>query len=277
MRKFYIIIAMIFALTNTWANTNNELQKDHIDIDGIRVIDISTDSGDIEIIPEERSDIYLELTTYRKGPDLIIREGKTTVIDVKQPFFTLFNIGKRQVKLKVFIPYTYNKELIVNSASGDLDISDLSLLKLKTHLSSGDLNGTRLEVNKADISSSSGDITMDLIKIDNLDIRLSSGSLILDNFIGQIDGHSSSGDVDIMLERLTGNIDFRLSSGDFYLDTNETNPNVTLDLSTSSGSIDVDFPVTISQSKNRKTFDGHSGSGKYQINLNLSSGNIIIK
>ncbi len=275
-RNFYTIIFLILA-TNLFAITNSEKTSDNINISGVNKIAISSDVGDITVVPEGRDDIYVELLTYKNGPKLIVEKGNKVKIEAKMPRFRWFGVKKEKVELKVFIPQNYNGNLDIHSSSGDIMFSDMDVDDLYIQLSSGDLVLNDVVTNKSKIGASSGDITINNSNMSFLDIHLSSGKLVIDNFEGEIEGRSSSGDVDIQLNKLTAPINYHLSSGDFELQISQSEISANLDLKTSSGEIEIDFPILMKSSKKRHAISGTVGDGQHLIKVSCSSGDIFIR
>lgn len=277
MKNLTIPFMLLFTVTSLFSNSNSESKKVKVNLTGVQNLELITSSGDIEIITEYRDDIYIDFKSYNNGPQLFIDRGKTLKIVVKQVGFKIFTFNRGNVKLKVIIPKKYDENLNAHSSSGDIYISDLKLKDLNIKLSSGDLTAENLVINNGKLNASSGDMELNNIGIEKLKVSLSSGKLELNGFIGEIIGELSSGSADITLKELTGNIDFRLSSGDFRMTLNENEVNAKLNLRTSSGDIEVGFPVLVTKSKNNRAFIGTSGNGKYNITVLNSSGDIDIK
>lgn len=254
-------------------NAKSVIIEEHLSLNGVNHIIINSDTGDVDLIQESRNDIHVELETTKDATKLIIEEGKSLKIRVKRPFL---GVRPYTAKLTVRIPLNYNKSLDLNASSGDVTIPQLKLDKLEVNLSSGHFNGSDFQLDEAKISDSSGHITLDNSDIKKLKLNASSGHVTVNSFTGLIDGQSSSGNVEINLADFVNDIKFKLSSGRFILNSPDSKLDAELNLRTSSGNIEVDFPVTISKKGTNNSLKGKCGNGKYKIDVQNSSGNIIL-
>jgi lia operon protein LiaG len=273
--KFLIIMGLfVLSYFSIFANGVSEKNKERVSLFGVDALEIYTSSGDIEIVTENRDDIYLELQSYRNGPELFIDKGRTLKVEVKKPKYRLFNFSSGKVKLTVVIPRDFNKYLKTVSSSGDVDISKLDMDELEIRLSSGDLTANNITSKSAKLNASSGDMDLENIDVDDLEVSLSSGSLEIDKFSGKLNGRLSSGSVSMNIDRLENDIELRLSSGSVKINFDENDLNAELELRTSSGDIEVDFPVLVTGKQKDNRLTGTSGDGKYKINITCSSGDI---
>jgi lia operon protein LiaG len=276
--KLLMFLSILFVGTNVHANGTREDSKEEIKIDGVDNIELITSSGDIEVITERRNNILVELVSYKNGPKLFIDRGRSLKIEVKKKAFPLISFSRRgRVKLTVTIPEQYRETLVVKSSSGDVYLEKMELDDLEVNLSSGDLTVKEITANEGSFKTSSGDQELEDLTIENLDLYLSSGSLSLIGDIDNINARLSSGSADVKLEELTGDMDFRLSSGDFLMEFIDEDVDAELDLKTSSGEINVGFPVTIEESGRGKELSGTAGSGDYMIVVQNSSGDITLR
>ncbi len=272
----YTITVLLFGLCylSLFANGITEDDKQRISLSGVNSIELYTSSGDIEIVTENRNDIYIELKSYRNGPELFIEKGRTLKIEVKKPRFRLFDFNRGEVKLTIVLPNDYNDNLKTVSSSGDVNVTGLELENLDIKLSSGDLTAEDITAENAKLSASSGEMELKKLKMEDLEVSLSSGSLEIDGFTGRLSGRLSSGSVDMKIDKLVDDIELRLSSGSVEIDFSENDLDAELELRTSSGDIEVDFPVLITDKQKDNRLTGKVGNGKYKINITCSSGDI---
>lgn len=252
-------------------NAKSVIIEENLSLSGVKTITINSDTGDVNIIQERRTDVHVELETTKGATKLIVEEGSNLKVRVKRPFFGTIPYS---AKLTVRVPSEYSKSLNINASSGDVSISELELYNLKVNLSSGHFNGSEFKIDEAKISNSSGHINLNNSDIKKLILDASSGHIKLDGFTGKIEGQSSSGNVDIILDDLIDDIKFRLSSGKFTLKSPNSKIDARLNLRTSSGIIKADFPVTIDGMNKNNSLEGISGEGKYSFDVQNSSGNI---
>ena len=161
--------------------------------------------------------------------------------------------------------------------SGDIRLTDISGLA-KVETVSGDVVGSRL-LGGARIETTSGDVTLTSgdgeIVVDN-----TSGTIVLaDVRSDAVRAESVSGDVRFQgTIATTGQYEFSSHSGNIRL-TLPPSAGALLTLSTYSGSINSDFPITLQQSSSgseEKQLQFRLGSGSARIVAESFSGNIII-
>lgn len=112
---------------------------------------------------------------------------------------------------------------------------------------------------KVVINGSSGNISSDQLSTSNLDIETESGniSLVFDNFHSDVHVVTSSGNVTLIL--------------------NEEQPDVQLKSKTVSGNNMISIPISENESQDKKVVEGISGKGKFKIDINTISGDIIVR
>ena len=75
-----------------------------------------------------------ELECYKLGDTLVIKQVNKTHMS--------FGFFSSDIKLDVYVPSNYNKDIKLVSFSGDININGYKLNKLQCNLSSGDINIT---------------------------------------------------------------------------------------------------------------------------------------
>lgn len=157
----------------------------------------------------------------------------------------------------------------LGSASGDIEVSDVRGALTAT-TSSGDVD-VRGAVDAMSVESTSGDIQARPVPRGAV-IRTSSGTVVLRDAAGGLDVESSSGSVSIGLVDPLERVAVSTSSGDVRARYGSRS-GCTLDLKTSSGTIDVKLPVEM-RSASRRTLRGKVGDGAVAVRLQTASGDI---
>ncbi|WP_404330995.1 DUF4097 family beta strand repeat-containing protein [Mesobacillus maritimus] len=269
----YIIFSNFPVLSLLGFNsTNNQSAEITERIDSI---EIQTTSVPTTIIPENREDLSVDYDG--KGTVKIDHKGDTVKVEVTGPTFSFFSIN-RNANLKIFIPEDYNRNMEIKVGSGTLELSGpskenpMKLDKLEITLGSGKLELRNLIVNHIDHKGSSGKVDVDNIQSTASSFDMSSGKLNIHNYSGAIDAEVSSGEMNIQIDELNGHSSVKASSGRINLDLPD-DADFTLMGKTSSGTINSEFDLTDENiSKNR--LEGKYGTGKYKLDLQVSSGNI---
>lgn len=244
------------------------------------MIEINVASVSTTIIPEDRKDLKAVYTGKEK---LTVRDsGNTIEVSVKNKWFNWFNWApfSKKKELKIYIPETYNHNMNIDLGSGNIHFSGPSknkpmhLNQLHVEIGSGNLHLTNMVVKDFEHDVSSGNVNIDSLKADSGTFDVSSGNLEVKHYTGPIEADVSSGRLSIQVEQLLDSITIDVSSGVVNLDLPD-DADFTLDGDISSGLISNDFPLT-SKEQSKHNLKGKHGTGKFPINLDVSSGNIRI-
>ncbi|MEH7335047.1 DUF4097 family beta strand repeat-containing protein [Neobacillus drentensis] len=246
-----------------------------------KVIKVDVSSVSTIIIPEDRDDLKAVYTGKQK---LNIREnGDDVEVSLKSKWFDWFNWGpfSEKKKLKIYIPEDYNQNMEIDLGSGNVNFSGstknkpMKLNELTVDIGSGNMNLKNLNVNKFKQDVSSGNVDIDSLKTKTGSFDISSGNLDITHYTGAVEADVASGELNIQIDKLVDSIKLDLSSGEVGLDL-PNNADFTLNGDVSSGNISCDLPLT-SKDLNNKSIKGTHGSGKYKIDLDVSSGSIHIR
>ncbi|MBT2679646.1 DUF4097 domain-containing protein [Bacillus sp. ISL-35] len=247
---------------------------------GTEKITVDVSSVASKIVQEDRNDVHAELEG--KGSVKVMRHGDEIQVTVKRKGFFWFNwFEMDQTSLTIYIPEDYEKDMDIELGSGKIAFKGNSadqpvkLRNLAINIGSGSMTLENFDVENLEHQSSSGEVSMDSISASSGSFDVSSGSVHVKNYSGKLDADVSSGELDIQMKQLIDDVDLNVSSGYIELDLpNEAD--FTLDGKISSGNLSSDFSLKNKEaSKNR--IRGKYGSGKFQINADVSSGNIKIK
>ncbi|PAQ16078.1 hypothetical protein CD798_03300 [Bacillaceae bacterium SAOS 7] len=278
MRNFFVILIIVLALGTAFFIKRDQAAGTRADVtDRIDMIELNIDSSDTTIIAEKRDDVKAELDG--KGTLSVQQAGDTIEVEVKRKWYQWFSFfGESDVT--VYIPKDYERHLDLNIGAGNLTFSGASeskpmkLDRVNIDMSSGHVKLANLETTEFEYDASSGKLTIDSLKTKESSFDISSGDVKLTNYVGPIEGELSSGDMHVEMEKLVGDVRFDLSSGSVKLDLPDK-ADFTLKGEASSGDISCEFPL-----KNQKVDDGNisgkHGSGKYKIDVSVSSGDVDI-
>lgn len=154
---------------------------------------------------------------------------------------------------------TASGDLFLKASSGNIGFGDIAAGGKGTlKLSSGNLDGKSVQSGELEIRSSSGTIEIEAIRaLDKVYIEASSGDVVigLPGIEDDIEVSCSSGNIELLIPR---------------------NSRYTVNLSTSSGKIRVDDPVTDTVNNREKGVTGEVNGGGPMIMAHTSSGNISI-
>lgn len=243
--------------------------------------DISIDISSVEtlIVPEDRDDVRAELKG--KGTVKVDKHGDEIEVAVKRKGFFWFNwFEMDKTTMKVYIPEDYEKNVQIKLGSGEVVFkgdsidSPIKLKNLAIEIGSGSMVLENLDVETLEHQSSSGEAEFNSIAAGSGSLEVSSGSVHVKNYSGKLEADVSSGELEIQMDSLTDDVNLNVSSGDIELDLPD-DADFTLKGKISSGDISSQFPLENKEASDNRLHGKH-GSGKYEINADVSSGEIKI-
>ncbi|WP_456272715.1 LiaG family protein [Bacillus sp. AK031] len=243
--------------------------------DRVNQIEIDVDSSHTVVIPEDREDVKAELDG--KGNLMVSARGDEVKVEVKRKWFEWMSFNNKS-DLVVYIPENFDREIEINIGSGNLELKGESATKpivldrLETDMSSGNLELANITASQFVHNGSSGKFSADRLTTEEGEIDISSGDVTLTDYSGPLKGDLSSGQMNVQLKELNGDIRFDLSSGQVDLDLPD-DAEFTLNGEASSGNISCEFPLS-GQTSDDGDISGTHGSGKYQVEVSVSSGDV---
>lgn len=251
----------------------NTINKINLDFSSSDIIVQTTNEPNIRVVQKSASTLTDDekFTVSKMDNEVTIKRSNS------QKMFSIFNFGKLEEKIELYIPEIYNNDLAIRSSSGNIEfISDISLGNINCNASSGNLVGeNNITAKDINLTASSGNISLGSLISNNYKFEASSGNIRINSLSGSGELQTASGNIHVeckyILEHLTatvgsGNVDLVIPKGLSF----EFNGIC------SSGSIKSNFDL------NYKNEDGNEatskiGSGPYkQIDVKTSSGNISI-
>lgn len=279
---FMVIIGMFFIYSigsnlNWLPFGNKDAQAEvtkHTDL-----IEVNTSNINTTIISENRNDVLAKLDG--KGKVQVKERGDKIKITVKRKWigwnwFPFFD----KSKLTVYIPHDYEESIAIRVGSGNLDLTGesenqpLKLEELSVNIDSGNIHVQNVHAKTYKHNGGSGNAEIDSLRTEKGLIHIGSGRLQMNHYIGAIKANISSGQLDIQMDQLNDSIKMDISSGKVNLDIPK-NADFKLNGNVSSGVIQNDFPLR-NEKKSKNQLQGIYGSGKHNIDLNVSSGLINI-
>ncbi|MBN8201675.1 MULTISPECIES: LiaG family protein [Bacillaceae] len=272
---FIILVCsyLLFTGVNSWlsfgeSSTEASLSKrtDHISID--------VSSSDTVIIPEKRNDVRAELDG--KGKVTVNKAGSEVRVEYKRKWLDGFQFFNNKSNLKIYIPEDFNKSMSINIGSGRLNFAGESesrpfvLESLNVNMSSGKVSLANIKTDEFEHEGSSGMMEADHIITRTGEIDMSSGKVKVRNYQGKLDAGVSSGQLDIMVGKLTDSIKVEASSGFVRLDLPD-DADFTLKGKASSGHISSHFELD-DEKRDKNDISGKHGSGEHDIRISVSSG-----
>ena len=233
----------------------------------------------------------------------IVQTGNRIEIGPKR-----WNEGWNGVSISYEITVPANARVDARSGSGDLEVADVAG-PVDVSTGSGDITLGRI---KDDVTARTGSGDIDLEDAASARTSTGSGNVVAKNVRGDFDARSGSGDIivrqdgegsvevstgsgNIELTGASGPLHVRASSGDIALEGTPTSDwdvsassgsvrlrlpskgGFDLDLRSSSGRIETAIPVSVSGTQSRRELKGQVRGGGPRVQVNTSSGAIVVQ
>lgn len=234
-------VTSLFSTNNHQAEINNNIKLIEIDVEG----------ANATIIPKDQDELTAELKGHGKVE--VVKKGNNIEVQYRRKWFEWFSFFDK-TKLTITIPEDYDRNLEIEVGSGNINFIDNKDLRL----------------NHVEVEVGSGNVQIETLNVNSGDFEVSSGNMEIYQFTGNLEANVSSGNLVIQMDELTDNVEADVSSGHLKLDLPD-DAGYTLDARVSSGHIANQFPL-VTEQNTKNELSGKHGTGKYHIDLNVSSG-----
>jgi DUF4097 and DUF4098 domain-containing protein YvlB len=238
-------------------------------------ISISNVSGKISVTGSRNSS--LSVVAYREGRDKNVVE----IVDQSTPDHVSLKVQypsggnyDASVRFVLQVPsgtqYQFNK---LSTASGDIEVIDVAG-EINVNTASGSITVSQIEGN-VNANAASGDVKVAQVH-GIVKANAASGDVTVSGVAGLVTANSASGDVNVDLTRIEGNGDLKFSSASGNVTvTAPMDLDAQVSMSTASGSIKSDFPLTIEdlESHGQKAY-GRLGGGIVKLSVSTASGDL---
>lgn len=234
----------------------------------IKKINIKVKSEDINILKSNDSQIVVKIYGDSKEDfDVSLSDGNLNVSSSKQINICLFCINFDS-RIDIYLPESYDKEMILKTASGDIDIGEFKNSDVLVNATSGDVVITK--VNDFTVNTVSGDV--DIMEGNNGVIKTTSGDINAGT-VHSLDASAVSGDIEIR-KAIIKNI--KTTSGD--IDITSAIIETTATINSTSGRVKInktnDVYVNHKTTSGRVQINESSRHSQNELNISTVSGNI---
>jgi len=282
IRKVVIWLVIIAAVSLTVALINfmyvedyfkgfqkaNNFEENLIDevknfnIDNLKEIYINSVSAGVSVFSTDEKDIKVHFhgkslgSSKQQVPKLTANvEGDMLKIVLEYPK-TAFSFIDFSALLDIYLPLEYTGNIMVETVSAGIGISNLNINNLQCETVSGGLRIKSL-------------ILEDCI------LKTTSGGISITDFTGNLKAESISGGVDIGYKSFYHNVDIKTTSGGIKIDFPK-DAEFYLKANTFSGEVVAKFPITITNSSKKLQLEGVVGAGNGSVIIESVSGNIYL-
>ncbi|NMB07751.1 MAG: DUF4097 domain-containing protein [Tissierellia bacterium] len=267
---------------NPTASTTNVDEKAVENIDGVKKIYISTPIAKVNIIPENREDVYVHYHGYiSHNIKTKLNTGKvkdTLEIKAENKNYTKIgfsNLKETEIYLDVYVPTNYSKDIDIEANLGDINISDFNLNELDIDADLGNIKAKNINAMELDIDADLGNVNLENINVKNIEIECDSGNIVAKSIKGNAKVKANLGNIELGYSDFDYNLNAVSNLGSITI-TLPKNASFNLDAKSDLGTIKTDFPVTTTEASNTK-LKGTVGNGGKDVKLTVDLGSIKIK
>ena len=271
---------------NLWAKYERTVELQH----GLRpgsTLEVTTSSGSINVegiqTDECRVQAHIEV---RAGSDdraqqiadeiEILIQPTVTGLEIKAEYPRVHGVSV-SISYDVIVPR--QTTVTCRCSSGSVKVVGTEG-RVDARSSSGSVRGEQLSGDRAVLHTSSGSVYLRQARFEACDLHTASGSIHGDNVdCKDIKARVSSGSISIVCKESVSpelTADLSTSSGSVNLSVPQTFQG-RVELSTSSGSVDTALPVTVQGKISQRHLVGTVGTGSGYIRLKTSSGSVRLK
>ncbi|MFC4618700.1 DUF4097 family beta strand repeat-containing protein [Camelliibacillus cellulosilyticus] len=240
-------------------------------VDDIKKLMIEAPSANVTIVPETRSDIKAVLRN-GNGHLEVKKSGQSLQIVVEKTAWISVSFFHKGPKLDIHVPKDYQEDLQTDVRSGSVffDGDTMRLHDLTIKSQSGNVEIANLKVKSVTSHVQSGNFKGDTIDADQTHIDAASGNVNLKHLSSALNISAKSGSVKVQMDQLTGKVGIKAWSGEVSLDLPH-DADFSLDAQARSGIIKNDFELNRSK-QNGASLSGTHGNGTYPITIDARSG-----
>ena len=163
----------------------------------------------------------------------------------------------------------------LETASGSVHVANARGEGVRVNVASGRVTAESLHADQIDLETASGEVRVRGVEAKQLRVNAASGSIhAYDVVAPEARMHTASGSIEADLHGDVRTLLLDSSSGSVHLRLPEST-NAQFDVSTSSGSIDVDLPIQVREQR-RGHMRGTIGNGAGRISINTASGSVTL-
>jgi DUF4097 and DUF4098 domain-containing protein YvlB len=232
---------------------------------------VKTFSGDVSVSTWSAEGVYVKITGNESAKDNLditlesSDDGVKVIIEEKNNS----NLSGLNLKIDIRLPQSYNAD--ISSAEGNLKLNGVSgNIEMKT--ADGDIKTSEIS-GSLDLKTAGGNIES-LNFSGNISVSTAGGDIYLDGSNGKISGATEGGDIKLHYKGENKEIKLTTSGGDIEV-TLPSNFAADCKLTTYSGEINSEIPITVSKKTDMKLKGTMNGGGEL-LKCSTSGGDINI-
>lgn len=282
----------------------------------IDTVELSSLGAKIVVIPQERSDIYVEYDNPKDAPEFCaVLSGKTLTLKESFSFSIFGNKPADGYSITAYLPLKTFQRIKINTASGGVEVGEVSAEEFSLNTASGNINvnaffnnvklqsasgnitltnpladvpasGVSLEKEEAPtvytarslhVCTVSGNATVTGYRAEEFGVHSVSGRTTVTGISGRGSVSVTSGNVDISYAEWNNDLSISLISGNVNVTLPE-NSGIALNINGVSGSVRTDLGQTKGNFMNlgKGTNGDFGGENKHKLDASLTSGTVTV-
>lgn len=183
------------------------------EFDYVNNISIKTNMSDVNIKKSTDGNIKVELYSNHIKNHSISNDSEELKIFLEdnKRWFNFFR--NKNANIVIYLPENYDKEITINSNSGDVNVDSFNLCSLNVFLDTGDIKAESLETLKANIKT--GDVKVE--NIGDLVVSTKTGDVKVNNINNYLDINTNIGDIKLDRVLLNNNSNIKSNIGDIKI------------------------------------------------------------
>lgn len=274
-----------------------------VDASSLSNIDIKSGSTNVKLVKGSGDQVRINVegqATKEYADDIKLQtESRGDRLHVEIDNNTGFRIGINWTKITmtVDIPDKQWSQLNVDVGNGDIALSDMAWDTVDLEAGSGNVTIEKMSVTELDTKVSSGNVKIEDISGEHFVLKTSNGNIRVDGYeaytikfdvgngnvkfndgVAELDGKSSSGNIDLVTQDLIRHTTLTTSSGNVTIDLDRTPESLAVSYRGGSGVGRVEKEgFRYEDTRDEDDIEGAFGSGEIKLQVETGSGNFTLK
>jgi lia operon protein LiaG len=249
-------------------------------LSGVDALEAFSTSADIRFVKDGGDEIRYHLHGTARGntksiPTLAVEStGKRLSAGSKPPSRLIGSFSSNLI-LEVYLPDAYSGSISIRSVSGKIELPSGGYEDVAVETTSGGINLSGVGASEIEIETTSGAISAEGLVTSSFGVKSTSGGIRASGVLGRVNARSTSGSIDLTYRELSDDADIDETSGRVRIRLPD-DASFELDVRTTSGGIECEFPITIDDAsgRERNRLNGTVGSGGPEISIRTVSGGV---
>ncbi|MBA4603427.1 DUF4097 family beta strand repeat-containing protein [Thermoactinomyces mirandus] len=234
-------------------------------------IQVNTKDVGVEVVPTKEKTAKVRLhghksnETYNFSADV---KGTTLSVEAEKSHHSWINIYPTALRVTIYLPDKQYETMHIDSTNGSIQAENMKVNDIKTKTANGWIMLKSIVATDLDVKTTNGWIKLNSIAATDVNVKTAHGQINLEDVQGKISGESQAGQIILKTESLNRPVEFKTDSGRILVQTEQKPDNVTFDVHTGAGSINI-----LDQYTGSTTI----GKGENLIKLSTGAGSITVE